>query len=180
MGFGGRKATASDGTVVGSLGADVITMMIGFNDAAQGTPISQYTANLEGTIQNIRATTARRARISAISPIWTDSGVDLTSFRQAVAGIVTGMNDANLHYVDGLTLVPNDPAYFPDGIHPNNAGLAFMAARKPGKYCFGSRAGGGTAARRRVLAHRGATISSAAITVRFLFHLASQPANGFG
>jgi lysophospholipase L1-like esterase len=125
MGFGGRKATASDGTVVGSLNADVITMMIGFNDAAQGRPLADYSTSLRATVVNIRAAQPN-VPIFMISPIWT-SNVDLSAVRTEVLNIVTDFVDPNLHFIDGLTLIPNNASYFTDGIHPNTAGQAIMA-----------------------------------------------------
>jgi lysophospholipase L1-like esterase len=35
--------------------------------------------------------------------------------------------DQNLHLVEGLDLIPHDPKYFSDGVHPNDAGFAALA-----------------------------------------------------
>jgi lysophospholipase L1-like esterase len=37
------------------------------------------------------------------------------------------LSDPNLYLIEGLDLVPNDPSYFSDGLHPNDAGHAAYA-----------------------------------------------------
>ena len=127
MGFGGRQAVPADGSVVGALGAGVITIMMGVNDALAGKTAVQFRSDYASWIANVRALDAR-VPIYAIAPLWCNAAVSLLDqYRAAISNIVATAGDPRLHLIDGLGLIPAGTAYFPDGIHPNDAGFAIMA-----------------------------------------------------
>lgn len=138
MGFGGRTTVGSDGAALGSLRGDLITILIGFNDYNGQRAVAQYEASLREIVAGIRVAQPK-VPVYLITPLWSSSAhaVPLEEYRQAVKRVAEGAQDANLHLVDGLKLIDNDAKYFPDGIHPNDAGFAQMAERlgallKPG------------------------------------------------
>jgi lysophospholipase L1-like esterase len=132
MGFGSRQANAGDGIAVRSLSGDVITVLIGVNNALGETPITSFSTAYEGFLDNIRAEQPD-VPIFAITPLWVNvtgwpKAVTLELYRQAIRNIVTAANDPNLHLVEGPDLIPGEAQYFQDGLHPNTAGFALMAA----------------------------------------------------
>ncbi len=132
MGFGSREMTASDGAVVGSLQADVITVLMGFNDYYHNKSVKNYTADAIGLLRGIRSTQPR-VPVYYMTPLWsteplpTKLGLHLEDYRKALRAALASVHDANLHIVEGPDLIPHDPKYFADGIHPNDAGFAILA-----------------------------------------------------
>lgn len=134
MGFGGRQATASDGTAVGSLKGAVVTILMGVNDSIAGKTPAQFEADYTNLIRNIRAQQPETP-IYAITPLYTTApyggGALIPQYRAVISNIVASAGDPNLRLVDGLSLgidAGNWAALMPDGIHPNDAGFALVAA----------------------------------------------------
>jgi lysophospholipase L1-like esterase len=130
MGFGSRWAVPTDGTVLGHLCGDVISILIGYNDFAGHQPLADYTKAVTDLLANIRVTQPQ-VPIFICSPLWSSSvGTPaLDEYRQAVRRVVEKSTDPNLHFVDGLSLSDPNPALYPDGVHPNDAGFAQIAER---------------------------------------------------
>ena len=133
LGFGWRQATADDGRVIGSLPADLITILIGFNDFYMKKPLDRYRADVRGILQNIRATQPTTP-IFLITPLWsaeearsTNPGSRLEDYRQVLREVAAETKDANLHLVEGPDLIPSDATLFSDGIHPNDNGFRNLA-----------------------------------------------------
>jgi lysophospholipase L1-like esterase len=132
LGFGWRQATALDGVVVGSFKADIITILMGYNDYITNKPLKSYEADLQGVIRNIRAQQPL-VPIYLLTPLWstephpTTLGLKLEDYRKVVRNVAEKAEDQNLHLVEGLNLIPNDPQYFSDGVHPNDAGFSVLA-----------------------------------------------------
>jgi lysophospholipase L1-like esterase len=70
-------------------------------------------------------------KVACMSPTWTSTegmlnqeGFTRADFRQTIKEVCTARN---LPYIDGLAAIPNSPAYFVDGLHPNDKGHRVMA-----------------------------------------------------
>ncbi len=48
------RSRGTDGTVIGGLVADIITVLMGYNDAAAGLTAAQYRTNLGALVDRIR------------------------------------------------------------------------------------------------------------------------------
>jgi lysophospholipase L1-like esterase len=136
MGFGGEATVPSDGTAVGVLNGSIVTVAIGVNDWGQSKALGAFVSDYNGLLDAIRSLQPQTP-IYALTPIWTSvegstngQGLHIQDYRQAITSIVQQRmaSDANLHLIDGLSLVPNQSRYFVDGVHPNDAGFALYAA----------------------------------------------------
>jgi len=136
MGFGGRAATAADGTTVGAQQADVITVLIGVNDWQGGVPLATYSNRLDSFLANLRAQQPS-VPVYLLTPLWVDPAWNpagdiepLESYRQVVRAVAAARNDLNLMVIEGPALIDPDLALFDAvRVHPNDAGFAQMAAR---------------------------------------------------
>ncbi len=135
MGFGwrGMKDAGGDGAVVGSLGAEVISVMMGYNDASARLSSSSYRASMEAFIAGVRQADST-VPIYLISPLYTSNAANqarMVQYRDQIMDLVSGSSDRNLHWIDGLALgidAGNVAAYTSDGIHPNDAGFVLVAS----------------------------------------------------
>jgi autotransporter-associated beta strand protein len=136
LGLAGRATTASDGTTVGSLGADVISVLIGVHDWQGGVPLATYSNRLDAFLTNLR-TLQPTAPVYLLTPLWVDASWDpasdiapLESYRQVVRDVAGAKSDPKLFVIEGPALIDPSIAYFdPVLVHPNDLGFAMMAAR---------------------------------------------------
>ena len=136
LGLGGRASTPSDGKVVASLKADVISVFMGANDWQGGAPLTRYRSNMMAFLDAIRAaqpTVPIYCLTSLwVAPSWNPKAqvADLESYRQVARDIVTARKDPNLHLVEGPDLIDHDITLFDaTPVHPNDKGFAQMAER---------------------------------------------------
>jgi lysophospholipase L1-like esterase len=141
MGFGGETTVPSDGSAVGLLGGNLVTVAIGVNDFGTSKPLAAFVSDYNALLDAVRALQPV-VSLYCLTPIWTSleavtnaQGLHVQDYRQAIASIVQQRmaTDPNLHLVDGLKLVPNQLKYFVDGLHPNDAGFALYAANLAAK-----------------------------------------------
>ena len=132
MGFGSRRATIPDGTVLARLKPDIVTMMIGVNDCLGGKPVERYAADVAGLIAEFRRTMPKTP-VFFITPLpvaepakWKNSE-KLDAYRIAATQSLAKLNDPNLHVIDGTTLIDPNATLFADGLHPNASGFAVIA-----------------------------------------------------
>lgn len=132
LGIAGRKATASDGEWVGAVRADVVTILIGFNDYHQATPLEEFAGNLRAALRAFRRAQPRTP-LGLITPLWSNGlpvigdGPRLEVYRDAMRRVAAELCDDRLTLIEGPALVPGDPALFRDGIHPNDRGFAILS-----------------------------------------------------
>jgi lysophospholipase L1-like esterase len=135
MGYGGNPATANDVGLVLSDCTDVV-YMIGHNNAAIGQATATFQAIIAANLQAMRLK-APAASIYAVSPLYATTLGNLAGYRTAMQNAVTAVNDPKTHYVDGLSLMPNNANRLVDGAHPNALGASEVAAelatRMPGE-----------------------------------------------
>lgn len=136
MGFGGRAATAADGTTVGSLQADVVSVLIGVNDWQGGVALATYSNRLDGFLTNLRAQQPS-VPVFLLTPLWVHESwnpgsqiAPLESYREIVRAVAAARNDPYLTVIEGPELIDPSTDYF-DAVlvHPNDAGFAMMAER---------------------------------------------------
>ncbi len=141
MGFGGETTVPSDGTAVGLLGGNLVTVAIGVNDFGTSKPLTTFVSDYNALLDAIRVLQPA-VPLYCVTPIWTSveavtnsQGLHVQDYRLAIASIVQQRmaTDPNLHLVNGLTLVPNQLKYFVDGLHPNDAGFALYATNLAAK-----------------------------------------------
>lgn len=130
FGFGGRPTTAADAQAIAGLKGDIISVAMGYNDQFNRTP-EQYGAELKQTLMALRAAQPR-VPIYLITLLWSSNpyptkGFPIDDYRKAARTVYEEIRDANLHLIEGETLVPSDPKLFRDGIHPTDEGFAMMA-----------------------------------------------------
>ncbi len=136
MGLAGRASTAGDGTTVGGLGADVISVLIGVNDWQGGVPLATFSNRLNSFLTNLR-TLQPAVPVYLLTPLWVDASWDpasdilpLESYRQIVRDVAAARNDPKLRVIEGPALIDPSTAYFdPVLVHPNDLGFAMMAER---------------------------------------------------
>ena len=136
MGYGGRSATAADGTAVGSRQADVISVLIGVNNWQGGVPLATFSNRLDGFIANLR-TQQPVVPVYLLTPLWVDAAwnpsaqiAPLEDYRQVVRAVATARNDLNLVVIEGPDLIDHSTVYFDSVlVHPNDLGFAMMSER---------------------------------------------------
>ena len=136
MGFGWRGikdsgTSGADGTVVGGLDADVITVMMGYNDASANFSPANYRANMEAFVAKVRVFDPD-VPICLVSPIYSPNFTALLgAYRAELIDFVQNSPNSHLYFIDGLGLgigSGNSSTYLTDGIHPNDAGFALIAS----------------------------------------------------
>jgi lysophospholipase L1-like esterase len=131
LGFAGRRATGSDGALLGQTPANVVTILMGFNDHHQNAPVAECEQNLRTTVQLFRQLQPATP-LGLITPLWSNyasanAAAPLEDYREAVRRIVADGNGTPTHLIEGLDLIPADAALFTDGIHPNDRGFELLA-----------------------------------------------------
>jgi lysophospholipase L1-like esterase len=125
LGYGGRKATASDGITVGELKPDIVTFMVGYNDFAQQTDPTAFRTEVQGALAHILRL-APGASVYVFTPLWALRGalkpITLEQYRQSIRDTIAALHTPNLHLIEGEPLTAHDRTAFPDGTHPGNLG----------------------------------------------------------
>jgi lysophospholipase L1-like esterase len=136
LGLGGRASTVSDGELVGSLGCDVVTVLISANDWQGGAPVDACKKRIEGFLLGLRGKQPSTP-VYLITPLWVPPSwqpekaiTDLEAYRQALREVVAASADPNLKIIEGPDLIDHDPKNFDVvAVHPNDAGFTMMAER---------------------------------------------------
>lgn len=136
LGLGGRSARPAEGDVVGRLGGDIVTIMIGVNDWQGGVEPEAYRTAMRGLIAGVRAHQPE-VPLYVITPLWVSpqwkpskARFDLALYRQALRDLVAELKDPALHLIEGTDLIDADERFFDRVlVHPNDAGFAQMSAR---------------------------------------------------
>ncbi len=136
LGLAGRATTASDGTTVGSLGADVISVLIGVNDWQGGVALATYSNRLDAFLANLRVLQPT-VPVYLLTPLWVDASwnpasdiAPLESYRQVARAVAAARSDPKLSVIEGPELIDPSIAYFdPVLVHPNDSGFAMMSDR---------------------------------------------------
>ncbi|MGG4032948.1 SGNH/GDSL hydrolase family protein [Paenibacillus cisolokensis] len=111
---------------------DLVTVAYGTNDWTVCKSHGQFERQADGFIGKL-AGLYPDVPIAVLSPLWRSdmggarpSGA-FTDIHRTLEAICDSRR--NVHYIDGLTLVPHRDEYFADGLHPNDRGFHHMADR---------------------------------------------------
>ena len=127
MVYGGRVTVPSDGTAIGNLHPDLVTVLIGTNDYLGQTPLATYQANLQALIVNIHNVNPTvPIYMSGITLTTASYPIPLSSYQNVAGAVIAALGYPQLHGVNTLTLI-NSSSQLVDGVHPSDAGSAFMA-----------------------------------------------------
>lgn len=132
-GIGGRCAEATDGAALAPVRADLVTILLGYNDYFQQRPPGETRDQLAGMIRALGCRGQSRRPVVVITPLWSSQdapkqqGFGLAAYRGAAAEAVAAAADPAVRLLDGLSLLPAWPDLFADGIHPNDAGFRLLA-----------------------------------------------------
>jgi len=132
-GIGGRCAEAMDGRALAGIAADLVTILLGYNDYHRQRPPEETRDHLVAMIRALRRGGRARRPIIVITPLWSSQdapgtrGFGLAAYRAAAADAVTAVTDPFVRLLDGLSLMPANPDLYTDGIHPNDAGFRLLA-----------------------------------------------------
>lgn len=105
---------------------DLIAVAYGTNDWARGLSAAEIGRQTTAFLRRIAAIHPQ-ARVAALTPLWSAGGHErkaagtLPEASAAIAAAAAA--ETGVRVVDGLTLVPNEPRYFVDGLHPNDLGF---------------------------------------------------------
>lgn len=128
MGFsGGVASTLGNGSWASAMNPDAIIAMLGHNDYYYQNPISTFKSDLDTLLTTWLSSTT--AKIYVVTAVWTNGSqtVPISSYRTAMAEVVAAKANSRITLIDGLSLAPGSTAYFPDGVHPNDAGSVSIA-----------------------------------------------------
>ena len=125
---GGPMSQPMDPHPIVPLHGDPIVVFLGTNDWGLGIPIAKFETSYHNFIHVLDDL---HPQVICVTPIWrtgegtlNSAGYKLDDYRKAITQICT----ADGHpVIDGLSLVPDDPKYYLDGIHPNDAGDDYYA-----------------------------------------------------
>lgn len=136
MGYGGRSSTAADGALMGAKQARLTTHLMGANDFYANRSAATVQSNVTGFITGFRGAHPT-GDLVLITPLNSPNanaepansgGATYEDIRQAVRNAHAAFpGDANLHLIEGPTLLANTGGKFVDGLHPNDAGFADQA-----------------------------------------------------
>lgn len=131
-GIGGRCFEPHDAECLGTSRPAIVTVLLGFNDFYQQRRLVDVGQAVSAYLAALRSQCGLGVPICVVTPLWTAheppvGGHSLASYRAAISRAVTAASDRCLTIVDGLALLPGGRRYFPDGIHPNDAGFARLA-----------------------------------------------------
>lgn len=106
---------------------DWVIVAYGTNDFGKHSTFEELRAHAS-TYLGLIAKEYCGKRLLYISPIWRErQEKPMGSFRECREALIDEAIKAGFSHIDGLTLVPNDPAFFTDGLHPDNLGFSFYA-----------------------------------------------------
>jgi lysophospholipase L1-like esterase len=136
LGYGGEWVRPGDGGLAGGITADVYTFALGINDYNLSLTLAGTRTRYEQLLDHFRGHQPT-AELYCLTPVWGTSENNPNNqqavpddYRQVIRDVVTERmaTDPHIHLIEGLDLIPNDPAYFVDGLHPNDAGYALYAS----------------------------------------------------
>jgi lysophospholipase L1-like esterase len=123
-----NHATTAVDLLYGFFGMYGLVINLGTNDWGQSLTVSSFSSAYGAFLDSIPPA----IKVACMSPTWSTSegmlnakGNTKDDFRVATQAVCAGHGDA---YLEGKDATPHDPAYFVDGVHPNDRGHKAMGA----------------------------------------------------
>jgi lysophospholipase L1-like esterase len=131
-GVGGRCIEPDDAARLGPHRPAIVTVLLGFNDFHQQRSLDRVEQAIASYLTTLRSCCGKDTPICVITPLWSAhqppaGGIPLASYRAAILHAASLTADRRISVIDGLRLVPGRQRYFPDGIHPNDAGFTLLS-----------------------------------------------------
>lgn len=132
-GIGGRCIEAEDGAALAGIPADIVSVLLGFNDYYHQRAPDDCQHKYTTILRALRSGGSPRRPIVVITPLWSshvqasDQCHLLAEYRHAIATAALSITDPALRIIDGQSLIPPQSEFFTDGIHPNDDGFAILA-----------------------------------------------------
>ncbi len=108
---------------------DRVILGFGVNDFNTSRPLEVYRKDMKGALLPLLS--RKKAEVILLGPIpWAgrtepnELGLHLDDYCEALRGLAAEF--PQVRFIDGRTLLPDDPAYYVDGIHPNDAGAELL------------------------------------------------------
>jgi len=125
LGIGGENMEPEHAVVALDYNFDFATVAYGANDCGNAVPLSTYFDKTKKVISVLLKTNKPIIFISPIprldeSSFRNDAGHIVEDYRQILEQLTVGHD--RLSYINGKCLLPPDPKYFFDPVHPNRAG----------------------------------------------------------
>lgn len=123
LGVGGRMCVPADGSAAAACSPDVLIYLIGFNEFSQQTDPAEFGSRYRQLLEGVW-TDRPGTQIVCVTPIWSpvEKPIPLEAYRHAIRD-----NSAGATLVDGLSIMPWEPASLTDTVHPSDAGSASIA-----------------------------------------------------
>ena len=116
---------------------DRAVLGFGVNDFNTSRPLGAYLEEMKGALGPL--VSRKKAEVFLLGPIpWAGRtepnalGLHLDDYCEALRSLAAEF--PQVRFIDGRTLLPDDPAYYVDGIHPNDAGAGLLFRNL--KRCF--------------------------------------------
>lgn len=133
MGYsGGIASTLGNGSWANSLKPDAIIALLGHNDFQAQNSIATFKSAVDALLTTWLNGTS--ATIYMVTPLWSSvsKSIPISSYRTAIGEVVSAKSSSRITLIDGLSLAAGSTSFFPDGIHPNDAGsIAIATALAP-------------------------------------------------
>jgi lysophospholipase L1-like esterase len=127
---GGATMQKEEAPLVMELDWEKAFLAYGVNDFSQSRPIEQFEDETRGTLETLCS--RENAEVFVITPIpWAlrtnanELGLHLEDYREVLRKVASGFPQVKI--IEGTKLVPDDPQYFVDNIHPNDLGMTTYA-----------------------------------------------------
>lgn len=106
---------------------DWVIVAYGTNDFGHYATLEELRAHASAFLKLV-AKEYDGKRLIYISPIWREKQEKpMGSFRECREALIDEATKLKFEHIDGLSLVPSDPTFFTDGLHPDNFGFSLYA-----------------------------------------------------
>ncbi len=124
LGLGGRASTVADGTVLGGVECDLVTVLLGVNDWQAGRPVEAYKKNMAGFIAAFRAKKPQTP-IYFLTPLWVPESWQPKTAKQPLEERLGGRDQGCPESFDRRDQVdrPRSETLRPGGGAPQRRGL---------------------------------------------------------
>jgi hypothetical protein len=128
---GGAKLDALLAETIPGAQYDVVSIAYGTNDFNQGLSVAGYKAAADALLTALRNAMPEALILLVTVPTWAGrkepngNGVHIEEYRAALREAAAGRERVRL--LEGAWILPDDPGFFVDSVHPNDSGFRLYA-----------------------------------------------------